>query len=1282
MRKYLYLLIFLLAFQNVFSQQSGQVFLEWSATPQVAYSDLQVKIPVIKNDGFIFDLGTRQISFIFQVPTSFAVLPEAVKIFDLQFETITKAELGDLQTDLLPAEFSFTSKNKKSREESAVQLALTPVVKQGGIFKKLTSFRYKIDNLEARSNVSAMPSAITSSLFASGEVFRFYVEKSGVYKLSRGFLQSLGFNTSVDPRKIKIYGNGGRMVPLLNSTPYPLDPEENAIQIIGEEDGSFDSSDYILFYAEGVDQWSEENQTHKNLYATRSYYYITSKGADGKRISALPTITDAATTTVSIFDDYLFYERELNNIGKLGRRWFGEDFSIDEEQEFSFSIPNIVTPSSVGIKAYFASAAFTPTSFTVQANGQNVGTLNFSQLSSNGGRNFNAAALPPTASFPAAQNVTIKITYNNNNVPGSRGYLDYIVLKAKRLLTGVGKQFPFQLDAAATTSGIAEYQISNASNISQVWDISDIYNIRAAINEGQANFAFKANLGEVRKYVALDPSDYYNPLKESKSRVTNQDIKGTIFTNNNGDFQDVDYIIVAPSNMTGKADKLAAFHRNYSGLNVKVLSLESIYEEFSSGKQDIGAIRNMVRYVYSNASNSANRLQYLCLFGDASYDFLNRIPNNTNIVPIYSALNGETSGESSFITDDFFGMMDPDEGRIDSPSGFLDLGGIDVAVGRIIADDNLQAEELVNKIIDYHDIKSYGSWRNNLVFISDDVDKDADASMQFRQNQLADFTLAQKPFVNIRKIFLDSYQQETSSGGNRYPKARQDIFNAFEKGALVFNYLGHGGEDGLAQERIWEKSDSQNVQNRYKYPLFVTITCEFSRFDNPFRPTAGEYAFWNPRGGAVSMITTVRSILQSPAENFNDRVSQFLFSYGLGEGLDTSIADALRRAKNSSPNPSTNVVFFLGDPAMKLALPKPQVRLTKINDQPVTGAIDDFKALAFIKLTGEITDENNTLLSNYSGELSVNIFDKNIQRTILNNDGFSNPLNFAALGETIFRGNATVAAGQFEFGFVVPRDIRVPVGNGRISFYAKRNELLLDKTGVDTTIKIGGINENAAADNTGPLVKLYMNDQTFISGSITNENPIFLAFLEDEHGINTASGIGHDIVAILDGDESNPYILNDYYETELDNFTKGKLRFPFRNLAKGLHTITFKAWDVYNNPVTSEIQFMVVDNESITLKNVLNYPNPFVDYTQFWFTHNRPFEPLDVQIQVITVTGKVVFTKNQTITTDGFLSRDITWNGRDDFGDKLGKGVYIYKLTVRSTLTNDVAEKYEKLVIL
>ena len=231
-------------------------------------------------------------------------------------------------------------------------------------------------------------------------------------------------------------------------------------------------------------------------------------------------------------------------------------------------------------------------------------------------------------------------------------------------------------------------------------------------------------------------------------------------------------------------------------------------------------------------------------------------------------------------------------------------------------------------------------------------------------------------------------------------------------------------------------------------------------------------------------------------------------------------------------------------------------------------------------------------------------------------------------------------------------------------------------------VLVGGLNENAPADDIGPRIDLFMNDESFASGGITNDSPILIAKLEDANGMNTASGIGHDMVAILDGDESNPFVVNEYYQADADDFTKGTLNYKLRDLEDGLHTITLKAWDVYNNSSTQEIQFIVAGNDALEITRVLNYPNPFVNYTEFWFNHNRPLEPLEVQVQVFTVTGKVVWTKNQIVTTDGFLSRDISWNGKDDFGDRIGKGVYVYKITIKSTLTNKRVEKFEKLVIL
>ena len=1276
MKKILFFLFFCHSI-IVSAQQEGSIVLKWNDDKYKLNNQFQFSIPYFQAENFSFDDTNKTITFFKVINKEVGLGYDSVKVSNIIYETIASEKLGELNKKTIPSSFSSNVENVRSRDDFSAILKFSPIINDKGTYKRVKSLNYVLLSNSKKISNSEGRRAVSNSVLSNGVWKKFYIEKSGVYKISRQFLAELGFAVNVDPRTIKLYGAGGEMLPLLNSIPYPDDLTENAIQFIGEEDGVFNDSDYILFYAKGFDNWSVENQTHLNLYATKAYYYITSSSGNGKRVQTLSEPVSTPDNVYTSFDEYQFHEVDKVNIVKLGRKWYGEMFNFLNEQTFSFNFPNLLPGNPVLVNVNAAAAAPVGTFFEVKINSQSMTNLGFSGVNPDGpvyastnNGTYSVDLTPGT--------ISVALKYNNSGVPSANAYLDYITVKAKSSLKGFGKQFAFKVDEVESSVGVCEYQISNASAISQIWDVTDSYNVSAKLNNGQSQISVLANMGEARKYVAIDNLDFYVPLRDNESAVANQNLKGDVFKDSQGNFQDVDYLIVTPQFLLSQAERLANFHRTTNQLKVKVVTLEKLYTEFSSGKQDIGAIRNFVKYIYNNASAPDKKIKYLCLFGDASYDFKNRISNNTNIVPIFYSLDS-FSLVSSFISDDYFGMMDDNEGRM------MLAQGLDIAVGRMLVSNLTQAEQMVSKAIDYYDSKSYGKWRNNLVFLSDDVDKVPDASLQSVIDDLASTITADKPFFNAKKIHADSYLQETTSGGQKYPKAKEDFINSFAQGALIFDYLGHGSEDVLAQERYFEILDAQNLSNKYKYPLFITVTCEFARFDNPFHKTGGEFTYWNPSGGAVSMVTTTRQIGQITGEEFNKNLARHLFAYGSNNYV--SIAEAVRLTKVNKLDPGNNVVFYIGDPALMLAIPKPKIRLTKINDVPVASVTEPLKALSLVKLSGEVTDEFDVLLANYNGELSVNIFDKEIDRTTLGNDGVViggvvHKMNFKTLGETIFRGNASVVNGLFEFSFMVPKDIKIAEGNGKISFYAKKTSALEDQTGYDTSIRIGGLNANPAVDNTAPRVRLYMNDESFVSGGITNESPMFLAFLEDENGINTASGIGHDIIAYLDGDETKPYVLNDYYETELDDYTKGKLKFPFQNLSPGLHTLTFKAWDVYNNLITSELQFIVVDDDNLVLKNVLNYPNPFVNHTEFWFTHNKPFEPLEVQVQVLTISGKVVWSKNQTVTTEGFTSRDIKWDGRDDYGDRIGKGVYVYKLTVKSTLTNKKVEKFEKLVIL
>ncbi|NND89156.1 MAG: type IX secretion system sortase PorU, partial [Flavobacteriaceae bacterium] len=1196
-------------------------------------------------------------------------------------------------------QLTFSLSTAIARNEMKTILQLVPIVRQNGVYKKITSFNVSYGRSNAPLGGNRMP--LTNSILASGDWFKFKVEKNGVFQITQSFLESLGMSTNaVNPQNLKVYGHGGKPLPYLNRVDAPIDLPQTPIQVVGGEDGSFDAGDYLLFYGTSTLGYDPENDTNLNPYSDDSYYYITSSGGPGLRIQEFTQPTAPATVTVDQYNGYRFHEEDEDSPAKVGRRWYGNRFDIQSEQSFEFDFPNIVPGSPMNVVIKVGASSSATTSMAMSVNGVSLNPISFSPI-------FDQTLLVTgqrITEIPAGgETVTVDLSYNNAGNPSSIGYLDYIGIEALQKLTGTGEQFAFKWNDAATQTGIASYQLSNASSYGEIWDVTDPFNIKKITNtETAANFSFKANLGEIRSYVALTDADYYTPTAIAQPMVNNQNLKGTIFNDASGNFQDIEYLIITAPFMMQPALRLARFHKDRSGMNVKVVSTDMIYEEFSSGKQDISAIRNFVRYVYMNASTPDKRIKYLNLFGDTSVDYKNRLPNNNNIVPTFHRLRS-TSTFSSFMSDDFYGNMDSLEGTIggevpsETGSNINDIDQLDIAVGRIVADNVSLANAMVDKIEAYGSRAAYGNWRNTFVLISDDVDELFEYNaLEVNLDNLGDQISDEKPFVNVKKIHSDAYQQESSAGGNRYPEVKEAIANATDVGALVINYFGHGGEDGLAKEFIYTKGVAQDLRNKNRYPLIVTVTCELSKFDLPTRITAGELTYWNPEGGALSLITTTRSISVTTGVLFNQALASDLFGFGLD--IPPPPAEAMRRSKNSiSSRSNRRVIFYIGDPALELAFPQKKIELTTINGTPIATSTDTLKALSKVKLGGRVTDAAGNLLTNYNGILEGKVFDKNLQRQTLGNDGVRDSpsdvdndgdpnnlliLYFKTLGETLFNGQATVTNGLFEFEFVVPRDIQVPVGKGRVSLYAQRNDILEDQTGVNLELNVGGLNENAPEDNQGPQIRLFMNDESFISGGITNDSPILIAKLEDENGINTASGIGHDMIAILDGDESNPLILNEYYQAEVDDFTRGTNTYRLRDLEEGLHTLTFKGWDTYNNSSTAEIQFIVAGNDDLKITRVLNYPNPFVDYTEFWFNHNRPFEPLEVQVQVFTITGKVVWTQNQMIETSGFLSRDIVWDGRDDFGDRIGKGVYVYKITVKSTLTNKRVEKFEKLVIL
>jgi len=1259
-----------------FFAQSLKIDVEWDGDKSYTLGGNTFVVPETKNFKNNFSYGDY-FRITMQWDSDKIIDDSSVVISNILYEDFDLNSYSGLQKVNFNNNINVRFNSSISKRKIFSFLELDPIIFKNGAYKKVKSFEisYRYSN-----NVNNRKNLVQPSVMRNGDWYQFYVHESGIHRIDRNFLESMGIDIqSIDPRRIRIFGHGGKMLKMQNEVDFLVDPVENAIKIIGEEDGSFDPSDYILFYASGPKGYNSENNTNINLFEDKTSYFLTIGTENGIRTTEFIEPIGESVFSIDYYTNYQFHENDDFNLAKIGRRWFGDRFDFENVKSFSFDFDNLLVDKPVSLKISAAATSEIVSTMSVELNGSPLSTMIFGPI----GDPILATGDNYMSNIDLnSSSANLLLTYNNNGNPASSAYLDYISIEASSSLNFSEGQLTFYNNDLDLDSEIVNYEISNANNISSIWNISNISNISEISPNQSSDFSFKSIFSASNKFIAFDNSNFLVPTLEGDFQIPNQNIKENIFINSQNEIEPVDYIIIARSDMLLQAERLADINKEVNGLNVKVVELNKIYNEFSSGNQDISAIRNFVRYVYNNSSNN-NALKYLCLFGDASYDYKDRIPNNTNIIPSWNSINS-FSLSSSYVSDDFYGMMDIGEGLMTNSNK------LDIAVGRILADSNTRARDLVDKIETYYSQNSFSDWRNKIIVISDDVDEPWENIIQSTSNEIADLISENKPFFNAKKILADAFNQETSSGGERYPEVKNQIINGMKQGALVVNYFGHGGEDGLARERIFDKIDAEEITND-KFNCFVSVTCEFTKFDNPNRETAGEYLYWNKNGGSIALITTTRQIFVSVGVNFNLTLENYLFS--LNSDSYVSMAEALRLTKidpSISASDQRRLVFFIGDPAMKLAIPEPQIIITKINDIPIIEFDSNIRGLDLVNVKGNIVDSQGQIANDYQGELTVTFYDKEIDRTTLGNDGTTDNLgnqillNFKTLGETLFRGKSSVVDGEFDFDFIVPKDVGMEVDFGKFSFYSKQYNSLKDNNGYDLSVQVGGINENAEEDNLGPEIELFMNDESFINGGITNENPNLIVKLFDENGINTSSGVGHDIVATIDSDQANSYILNDYYQANIDDFQNGTINFPLNNISAGVHTLKLKAWDVYNNSSESEIEFMVFDeDEDLVIDNVLNYPNPFIDYTEFWFNHNSS-TPLNVTIQIFTISGRLVKTMFGATDSSGnnSFSRDFYWDGRDDFGDKVAKGVYIYKLSVRSEALNKSVSKIEKLVIL
>jgi hypothetical protein len=1104
----------------------------------------------------------------------------------------------------------------------------------------------------------------SNSVLSAGEWYKFSVTSDGVVKIDYNFLKKAGINPDqIDPRNIKIYTGQNGMLPQAINAPRVIALTEIAIQVSGEADGKFNTSDQILFFGQGPDTYHYDVQKkvfeyENNLYSDKNFYFLTFGPNTGLRVGASENIA-GSFPIVSEYEDIGYYETEKYNILKSGRHWFGEQFDQSKEATIRFDISGVIENSEIRLISHVMAQSIEASSFQVSFNGnailtQPIAPIPNTRYGVKGIIQADTIVLNTNAiSAVGRTNQDVKYQFTKGGVGLSVGYLDFINFAIKRKLALYGDQTIFRSSSSLSNS-VSTFEIISTDANTLVWDVTNPFEILTQQTTISADkIRFSTNSESLKTFAVFNPANLKAPTFEG------------IVANQNLYFMPVaELLIITHPDFLSEAQRLAGFRQTKSGITTAVVTVNQIYNEYSGGKQDVTALRDFIQHLYTWPNSP---LKNVLLFGRGSYDYKNRVLGNTNYVPIYESRNSLSPLET-YGSDDYFTFLEPGEGDwLESPAQNHTM---DIGIGRLPVKKLEEAKIVVDKLIDYQtNPAAFGAWQNEIMFVADDGDFNIHNS---QADQLANSIELLNPNYNTHKFFLDSFDQTTKPSGQSSPAASKALDLAVRKGALIVNFTGHGSERVWMDERILDETIIQSWKNAPQYPLFVTATCEFGRHDDPFQITSGELTVLQKKGGSIGIVTSARPVNSSTNFTLNKAFYESLFTKE--DNKYRSLGVVFRDTKNNSVSGVANRNFsLLGDPSMTLALAENEIVFDEIKTS--TGS-SELKGLSTVLISGHIEKEAE-VQNSFKGNLSLALFDK-VENQITKGDQNS-PFNYSERSNILFRGKSSVDQGIFQMQFILPTNISQELVTAKFSALASTKSG--DIANGNSLNIIGGIEVNPDVDNTPPTIQLFMGDTTFIAGGIVGPSTRIVARLFDESGINISSEpTGNELTASIDDGEI--IILNNYYSADLNTYKKGSLNFPLDGLEKGKHTLTLSASDTYNNRKVSSVDFVVTDGVQIQVEEFSNYPNPFNESTTLEFTHTRPGEDLEAFVTIYDLVGNVILNSNYDITSSQYRVTLGEWNGKSANGTKLGSGVYVGKVSVRSLLDGSKNEQFTKLIIL
>ena len=1093
----------------------------------------------------------------------------------------------------------------------------------------------------------------SESVLNSGKWVKIQVAEDGIYKLTAADLKKMGFS-NLD--KVAVYGYGGWPLDEDFSTTYIDDVPEVAV---------WRSADYLLFYGKGPRKWeyssSDKSFIHtNNPYSNYGYYFVSEKETTGRTMEKAASAA-GATLQVTTFDDYVLHEEELVSVNSSGRELYGESFTSTLSRDFTISVPGITNDEGKATLSFISRGNGTIT-MNVDGNALISGSVSVPSDEYEVARE-----LYRERAWMADKGETVKVNIGYSTTGHKNVHLNYFRLQMKRQLK-VYDNYTFFRSLSARGNA-SRFVIQGADASTLVFDVTDGVNpqqMETSLNGTELSFSIPAS-ASLREFVVVKPSQIKAPV--TVGEVANQNLHA---------LPQQDMIIIAQPNFTTQAERLAEAHRTKDNLTVRVVTPESIYNEFSSGTPDATAYRRFMKMFYDRKTSEADAPKYLLLFGDGSFDNRKltsawKSVDMSNMLLTYQTENSLSS--QSYVIDDYFGFLDDADNKKSLQNKKLCLG-----IGRFPIRTVEQATQMVDKVISYMENRNIGSWKNNLCFMADDgsnTDGFMTEHMEFA-DQLAGYVESEHPEFLVNKLYYDAYKKDMTAG--TYPDVRSGLQKLLKDGLLLFNYTGHGGTTALSDEKVLTQTDI----NQFTYthlPVWVTATCDFTRFDD-LNTSAGEDVFLNKSSGGIALFTTVRVAYSRPNFPINDNVIRNLFERN--NGRRRTLGEVMQATKNTLSSVYKLGFCLIGDPAVKMAYPEFGMKVTTVNGQSVDGNSISFKALEKITVEGEVLDASGQLVTDFTGIVNPTVKDSKVTVTCLKNSNKddSPAFTFTDYPNTIFIGNDSVRNGKFSFTFTVPKDISYSNLQGKMNLYAVDTESGNEAQGNFDNFIVGGTSDTAETDTIGPEIRaLYLNDTTFVDGGQVNTTPYFVAELWDKSGVNiTGSSVGHDMMLVIDESTVLSYNLNSYYELLPGEDGTGIVKFPIPALEPGKHTAEFWVWDILNNSTVRTFTFEVVEGLKPFLFDVIATPGIAREQVTFHLMHNRPESRMRVGIMVYDLAGRQLWKHEESGTSGLFENYTVSWDLTSG-GARMRPGVYIYRAAISTDNSKD-ATKARKFIIL